>query len=534
MKKYFKKIRKELAIFIFLTFLSYVFYSLIPYYTKILFEGEYKKSIIGYTVCLSAFVILAYFCNITQTRYKLKFDKVLKEDYFNKVISLNYEDFSKKKVGEYISFQANDITEIGNDYLAPLMGIITQTIRVITYFVVITISLDFKVGLLLIGVSFLGVLFPKSLGAETAKRRNNYLDYQKNYYSKIEEVFNGFKVINFRTRNSIKENHNKNLKRVLDERYKYGKANGLMWALNGLGSESLNYIIFLYLGYLTYKGNITAGFAIATFQYSQSLMEPVHEILYYMNMTNSSKELVNSFLNFVKANNEEDEKIVINSFKEISINNLSKNYEKFSLQNINLNLEKNKKYALIGLNGSGKSTLFNILSSYIKDYSGDFKVDGKDIKEIETSYLIGTMNQDEYMFSQSFDDNSTIFNSYENVENNPFIYDAEKLKESNNCRVLSGGEKKLIGLARLINKNTPIVLLDEPFSAVDESKKEDLLNKILSLDKTVVMITHDIGENLRRFDRILFMEGGKLIHTLPYEKLKDKKEFKVLQNTISI
>lgn len=534
MRKYLKKIRKELGIFTFLTFLGYLFYSLIPYYTKILFEGEYKKAIIGYTVCLSAFVLIAYFCNITQTKYKLKFDKVLKEDYFNKVISLNYEDFSKKKVGEYISFQANDITEIGNDYLAPLMGIVTQTLRVVTYFVIITIALDLKVGLLLIGVSFLGVLFPKSLGAETAKRRNNYLDYQKKYYSKIEEIFNGFKVINSRTRNNIRENHNENLKKVLDERYKYGKANGLMWALNGLGSESLNYITFLYLGYLTFKGNISAGFAIATFQYAQSLMEPVHEILYYMNMTNSSKELVNSFLTFVEGDKAEEKKTPINSFKEITINNLNKSYENFSLQSINLNLEQNKKYALIGLNGSGKSTLFNILSSYIKDYSGEFKVDGKAIKEIETSYLIGTMNQEEYIFSQSFHDNTTVFDSYESVDNNPFIGDAERLKESNNCRVLSGGEKKLIALTRLINKNTPIILLDEPFSAVDESKKEDLLNKILSLDKTVIMITHDIGENLESFDEILFMEGGRLIYTLPYEELKGKKEFKVLQNAVNI
>lgn len=534
MKNYLKRIQKELVMFTILTFLSYFFYSLIPYYTKILFEGEYQKSIIGYTVYLSAYVIAAYFCNITQTRYKVEFDKVLKEDYFNKVISLNYEDFSKKKVGEYISFQANDITEIGNDYLAPLMGIITQTIRIITYFIVITILLDIKVSLILIVASFLGVMFPKSLGAETAKRRENYLDCQNHYYSRIEELFNGFKVINFRTINRIKENHDENLKRVLDERYKYGKANGLMWALNGLGSESLNYIIFLYLAYLTYKGNIEVGFAIATFQYSQSLMEPVHEILYYINMVNSSKGLLNSFLNFVKADNEKDEKAVVDSFKKISIDNLNKNYERFGLQNINLNLEKNKKYALIGLNGSGKSTLFNILSSYIKDYSGKFKVDGKDINKIETSYLIGIMNQDEYIFSQSFDDNITVFNSYENRNDNIFIEDAEKLKESNNCKVLSGGEKKIIGLCRLINANTPVILLDEPLSAIDESKKEGLLDKILSLDKTVVMITHDIGENLNKFDRILFMEGGKLIYNLPYEEIKDKEEFKLLQNSMSI
>lgn len=534
MKKYFRKIQKELIIFIILTFLSYVVNSLNPYFLKILFEGKYEEAIIGYTACLILFIALCYFCNITQTKYKLKFDQILKEDYFNKVVSLNYEEFSKKKVGEYISFQVNDITEIGNDYLGPLMAIITQSIRLITYFVVIIITLDIKVSLILLGVSLLGVLFPKSLGTETAKRRNNYLDYQKKYYSKIEEFFNGFKVINFRTRSNIEGDHRKNLKKVLDERYKYGKANSLMWVLNGLGSESLNYIIFLYLGYLAIRGSVTTGFAVATFQYAQSFMEPVQEILYDMSMINSSKGLVKSFLDFIRADNEEHKNIRIKDFAEVNINNLNKNFSEFSLKNINLNLKKNKKYALVGLNGSGKSTLFNILSSHINDYSGEFKIDGKDISEIEPSYLFGVMNQDEYMFSQNYDDNVTIFNSYKNINSNVFTNDAKKLEGSNNCRLLSGGEKKLIGLVRLFNENTPIVLLDEPFSAIDESKKQDLFDKILSLDKTVVMITHDIGENLDRFDSILFMENGSLIYNLPYEELKDKKEFRSLKNAVSI
>lgn len=534
MNKYFKKIQKELIIFIFLTFLSYVFYALIPYYTKILFEGEYKKAIIGYSVCLSAFVFIAYLCNITQTKYKIKFDKALKEDYFNKVISLNYEDFSKKKVGEYISFQANDITVIGNDYLAPLMGIVTQAIRIVTCFVIITISLDFKVSLILMGTSIAGVMLPKSLGAETAKRRNNYLDYQKKYYSKIEEILNGFKVVNSRTRNSIKENHNRNLKRVIEERYKYGKANGLMWALNGLGAESLNYVIFLYLGYITYKGNITAGFAIATFQYAQSLMEPVHEILYYMNMVKSTKGMIDNFTRFTKNNVKEEAKIVTKSFEKISINNLSKCFKQFKLEDINLEIEKNKKYAIIGSNGSGKSTLFNILASYSKDYYGEIKVDDKYINEIETSYLIGTMCQNEYTFSENFKDNITVFDSYENIDNNIFSDYVQRLKGSNNCKILSGGEQKLIGLVRLVNESTPIILLDEPFSAVDESRKEELLDKVLSLDKAVIMITHDIGESLNKFDRILFMESGKLMYNLPYEKLKDKKEFKILKKAVSL
>lgn len=533
MKRYLKKILRELAIFTSLTFLSYVFYALIPYFTKLLFEGFYVEAFIGYIVCLGMFILLSYFANISQVKYQLKFDRYLKEDYFIQVANLNYEEFSKKKVGEYISFQANDITSIGSDYLAPLMNIITQSLRVATNLVVITITLDFRVSIILIGASFLGVILPKRLGGETAKRRNNYLNCQKEYYSKIEEVFNGFKIIDFRTRNQVINSHSNYLGKVIDERYKYGKANSLMWSLNGLGSESINFISFVYLGYLSIRGNMSPAFAIATFQYAQSLMEPVHEILFNLSMINSSKAFVNSYLQFIDFRSRETKKVKPDVFDRISIRNLNKSYERFSLREINFDLEKDKKYALIGANGSGKSTLFNILASYIQDYSGHIQIDGKDIRDIEPSYLIGIMNQDEFIFTDDLNNNSTIFNSYKNVGDNTFKDEVENIKQNNNCRTLSGGEKKIVGLTRLINKETKVILLDEPFSSVNENKKEVLLDKLLSLNKTIVMITHDIDESLSKFDMVLMMKEGQLIYRLPYEILKDKKEFEEFKKTIS-
>ncbi|MBU1094302.1 MAG: ABC transporter ATP-binding protein/permease [Firmicutes bacterium] len=532
MKKYFKIIQKELILFVFLTFLSYFFYALIPYFTKLLFEGQYLTAIIGYTGSLSLFVILAYFGNITQTKYKLNFDKALKKDYFSKVTKLKYEEFSEKKVGEYISFQANDIAEIGNDYLNPMMAIITQSVRVLTVFVVIAVTLDIKVSLILICISLIGVLLPKSFGKETAKRRTSYLQHQKKYYSKIEEIFNGFKIINSRTRRNINDEHNKSLIEISNERYKYGKANGLMWALNGLGSESVNYVVFLYLGYLTFLGNITVGFAIATFQYAQGLMEPVHEILYYQSLINSSKELVKSYFDFINTDQQEKEKNVIKDFQSISVSKLNKNYETFCLRNINLKIEKNKKYALIGLNGSGKSTFLNILASHLTNFEGSIKVDGNELNEIEESFLIGSIDQEEYIFSDDFMENTTVFDSYESLTDNIFIEDAKTFINQQNCSVLSGGEKQILGLIRLVNKNTPILLLDEPVSAIDANKKEVITRKILSLNKTILMITHKIDLNLRDFDEIILFNKGELLYKLPYDQILRKKEFIAFKNNI--
>lgn len=491
-------------------------------------------SIVGYSVCLGLFIFTSYLNNVVQVKYKMKFDQSLKEDYFDSIVNMKYEEFSKKKIGEYISFQANDITAIGDDYLNPLVAIVTQSIRIGTYFVVISIALDIKVSIILTGASFLGVILPKRLGVETARRRKKYLEHQKGYYSKIEELLNGFKTINHRTRKNIKSNHKKSLQDVVSERYKYGKANSRMWSLNGLGSESINYIIFLYLGYLAINGDISAAFAVATFQYAQGLSEPVHEMLYYLSMIHSSKDLVKSYLDFVNLKDLDEQKEHVELANELTVKKLGKSFDDFKLNEMNITFEKNKKYAVIGMNGSGKSTFFNILSSHLNEYEGEILVDGKNIKDIESSYLIGTLEQDEYIFSDNFIDNVTVFDSYENKVNDVFFDEANILRNQENCKKLSGGEKKMVGLVRLLNKNTPIILLDEPFSAVDNSKKEGLLNKLLAIDKTMIMITHDIDESLSKFDKVLFMDKGKLIYELPYQELKETQEYKVLEQSISV
>jgi len=526
MKKYWRLIRKDLILFGFLTFLSYVFYALIPYFTKILFEGHYVTAIIGYTISLLLFVFFAYLSNITQTRYKQHFDMSLKKDYFKAVISLDYEEFKKKKVGEYISFQANDITEISNDYLSPLVAIITQSIRVVTYFVIIGITLNVTVSLILLAVSFLGVLLPKSLGKETAKRRNNYLKQQKTYYSRIEEIFNGFRTVNRRTRGNITSEHNNSLEKISKERYRYGRANGLMWALNGLGSESINYVIFLYLGYLTFLGNITAGFAIATFQYAQGLMEPVHEILYYRSLVNSSKDLVDKYLHFVSNDSIVlEEKEIVKDFKQIDFEGVTKILGDFNIENISTSIQKNQKVAIIGLNGSGKSTLLNLLGSYYNPTTGKIIVDGKKLTELDSSHLIGILDQKEYIYSDSFEDNVSMFGSYDLIPDNPFLKNAENIIGMNDCSKLSGGEKQILGLVRLLNKNTPIIVLDEPLAAVDISKRDDLFKKILGLKKTIIIITHKIDSSLKGFDKIIFMHNGKIICEGVYNDIMRNEKF---------
>lgn len=215
MKAYLKKIQKEIILFVAAGSLGYVFSGLLPYFIKRMFEGGYIEAVIGYCVCLAAYILFAYLTNLSQVIYKNKFDTLVKKDYFDKAFALREEAFQKKEVGEYISFQVNDIAEISENYLNPLVGSLLQGIRIIIVLIIMLFVLNYQIALLFSAATALSIILPRSLGKETAKRRAEYLEEQKVYYSRMEDFYQGHKVSNNRTISRITSLHEKLLGNVL-------------------------------------------------------------------------------------------------------------------------------------------------------------------------------------------------------------------------------------------------------------------------------------------------------------------------------
>jgi ABC-type multidrug transport system ATPase subunit len=111
------------------------------------------------------------------------------------------------------------------------------------------------------------------------------------------------------------------------------------------------------------------------------------------------------------------------------------------------------------------------------------------------------------------------------------IFDIIKTKKSNeNCQELSGGEKQALSFLRMLTKDASIILMDEPFSAVDIKSKEYFesylfTNKEMN-DKLLIFVTHDLGESLNRYDEVLLMRGGKIIAHDNFERLKQTSEYR--------
>lgn len=189
-----------------------------------------------------------------------------------------------------------------------------------------------------------------------------------------------------------------------------------------------------------------------------------------------------------------------------------------ALEDIHLSIEEGEFISFLGPSGCGKTTLLSIVSGLLKPTSGDVYIKGKRVES--TSSSIGYMLQQDYLFPwKTIQENILIGLKISNQLNDETTASATKLlnemglKSVNKSypRQLSGGMRQRAALVRTLATNPKLLLLDEPFSALDYQTKlklEDLVFETLKqYGKTALLVTHDIGEAIAMSDRIILLSS---------------------------
>ena len=213
----------------------------------------------------------------------------------------------------------------------------------------------------------------------------------------------------------------------------------------------------------------------------------------------------------------------------IEIKNLKKKYgENTVLENINLVINKGDFIVIVGPSGCGKTTLLKTINGLIQFDEGEIKIDGrlqKDWDPIVLKRSIGYVIQQIGLFPHlSISDNISYVLNIQNVKKEIRDKKARELIEvvgldpsylSRYPRELSGGQKQRIGVARAIAGDPDIILMDEPFGAVDEIIRKVLQDELKclheKLKKTILFVTHDIDEAIRLGTRIVIMDKGRIV-----------------------
>jgi osmoprotectant transport system ATP-binding protein len=198
------------------------------------------------------------------------------------------------------------------------------------------------------------------------------------------------------------------------------------------------------------------------------------------------------------------------------------------LHGLTLEVQRGETLVLLGRSGSGKTTTLKLINHLLTPTSGELRVDTRPTREwdvIRLRRMIGYVIQEVGLFPHfTVERNIGLVPS---IENWPAHRIAERVQEllklvgldpetaSRYPRALSGGQRQRVGVARALAADPPILLMDEPFGALDPITRAELQREFLNLQKrlqkTVVFVTHDLREALLLGTRIALMEAGRLV-----------------------
>ena len=218
---------------------------------------------------------------------------------------------------------------------------------------------------------------------------------------------------------------------------------------------------------------------------------------------------------------------------------LEKNNSTVGVDDASFDVKEGEIFVIMGLSGSGKSTLLRCVNRLIEPTAGSIKVDGQEVRDFDKEELRKFRETEFGMVFQNF----ALLPHRTVLENAMFGLEIQKIEEEERIsrtkealelvgldgwedqypEQLSGGMQQRVGLARALAVDPEILLMDEPFSALDPLIKKEMQNKLLDLyeemERTILFITHDLDEALKLGDRIAIMKEGRIIQVGDHEEI---------------
>ena len=226
--------------------------------------------------------------------------------------------------------------------------------------------------------------------------------------------------------------------------------------------------------------------------------------------------------------------------QRLNVLNIEKRFnEKIILSNINFSVEKNEIVGLLGPNGAGKTTAFHIAAGLIYPNNGKVMINGKDITNeplhVRAKFGLGYLPQESSIFSDLSVENNLLgivelseTDSQEASKIVTKLIDDFGLSKILNVkgRMLSGGQRRKVEIARTLVSSPNLILLDEPFAGIDPIAVEEikeLLKEISKKDISILITDHNVRETLSLCDRAIILVDGNIIADGTEKQLKENE-----------
>ncbi|MCT6895227.1 MAG: ABC transporter ATP-binding protein/permease [Bombilactobacillus mellifer] len=506
-------------------------------------------------VCLLVCIFLAL-AVFGSERTKNKFVKHFRQQYrpkvFNQILTSDLQAFNKHSLGDFLTTMTTTLSTIEEKYLTAYFNIVSN-VSLLLFSVLGMLFINWQLAIAVLIISLIPLLSMSGLSGKMQAQQKAVLKCQNDYVSKVKDALAGFLVIkSFNIEKQLnQEFQSKNNQQAASE-FALAELNNRAISL----SNCAGYLVFLVaygLGMLmVIHGRTSIGGVTAIVQLVNFVVLPLNKLGLEMNNKKAGlaamatlQQLLDQIHKPLAARQDDLEITQFTTNIKFTHVNFAYpqqgNIRQKVLSNINLQINKGQKYALVGMSGSGKTTLLKLLMRYYQlDTNGTISLDNVNLNQISLAslyQLINIIQQDVYIFDNSLAYNITLGKSFTDqelheaikqaglkplVDSNPQGMDLQVGEAGNE---LSGGQKQRISIARALIRKTPILLMDEATAALDQKNTTEIEEAILKIaDLTAIVVTHKLNPNLlSKYDAVIFMKDGTITENGPFEELMQQK-----------
>ena len=472
--------------------------------------------------------------------------KDLRNEVYDKVLTLPISYYSEKRKGDIIARISGDVNEVKNSLLAVLELIVKEPLTIaFAILAMFTISVKLTIFVFLF-IPVSGFIISR-IGKSLKRKSDRVQKEQGVFLSTLEETLSGLKVIKgFNAEGKFN-------KKFQESTNKFYNFSNILLNRQNLASPTSEFLGIVSIAALLWYGGsmvliektLSGGAFITYMALAYQILTPAKAISkasYKVKAGNAAADRILEVIETPSPLKDKPNATTKNDFaNSIKLENVSFKYEDdLVLRNFSINVPKGKTVALVGQSGSGKSTIANLVTRFYDVTDGKITVDGTDIRDFtkhSLRNLIGLVTQDSILFNDSVKNNILLGDETANDEQ---VIEALKvanawefvkdLPESINTNIgdsgnkLSGGQKQRLSIARAVLKNPPIMILDEATSALD-TESERLVQVALEnmmKNRTSIVIAHRLS-TIQNADEIVVMQKGEIVEQGKHQELLDKK-----------
>lgn len=500
-------------------------------------------------LCAVGSMAAAMFCGFFASQVAANFAKTLRDRLFGHILKFSNAEINKFSTPSLITRTTNDVVQLqmfiamGMQMLikAPVTAI-WAIAKISTSSIEWTTAILVCVGIIVVTISMLVLLaYPKFKSIQ--KLTDNLNDVTR-------ENISGVRVVRAFNAEKYQEKKFDKVNTAITKNHLFtARIMGIMMPVMTMAMSGLTLAIYWIGAYLINRAEVMerAGVIGNMAAFTQYALQVVGAfmmlvmIFIIMPRTMVSAKRINEVLETEPSISYRNEKLATSGKGKIEFKNVSFAYSdsgKPCLKNISFEIQSGETFAIIGATGTGKSTLVNLIPRYYDVTDGEILIDGKNIKEYPEEQLeriVSVAPQKATLFSGDIKSNIT-YGCTEDVEDDDerirrsldisksdfvnSLADGIHSKVAQGGTNYSGGQKQRLSIARAVFKNSPVMIFDDTFSALDY-KTDMLVRKSLReqlSDTTVIIVAQRIG-TIKNADKILVLHDGEIAGLGKHEEL---------------